>query len=60
MKIALCLHGLVGSKSSKYGGSNNINIEIMNKPNQLEFIKYNDYYNNYKPKKQVKRVSFST
>ena len=28
MKIALCLHGLVGSKSSKYGGSNNINIEI--------------------------------
>jgi hypothetical protein len=25
----------------------NINIQIMNKPNQLEFIKYDDYYNNY-------------
>lgn len=25
----------------------NINIQIMNKPSQLEFIKYNDYYNNY-------------
>ena len=28
MRIALCLHGLVGSKSSKYGGKDNINIEI--------------------------------
>ena len=28
MRIALCLHGLVGSESSKYGGKNNINIEI--------------------------------
>ena len=28
MRIALCLHGLVGSESSKYGGKNNINIQI--------------------------------
>ena len=28
MRIALCLHGLVGSKSSKYGGKDNINIDI--------------------------------
>ena len=28
MRIALCLHGLVGSKSSKYGGNDNINIDI--------------------------------
>ena len=27
MRIALCLHGLVGSKSSKYG-NDNINIDI--------------------------------
>tara|TARA_B100000886_G_scaffold276455_1_gene200412 strand:+ start:17253 stop:18056 length:804 start_codon:yes stop_codon:yes gene_type:complete len=28
MKIALCLHGLVGSQSSKYGGNDIINIDI--------------------------------
>ena len=28
MKIALCLHGLVGSRSSKYGLNKNINLKI--------------------------------
>ena len=36
MRIAFCLHGLVGSKSVKYGGSNNINIEI-----PFKFLKKN-------------------
>ena len=64
MRIALCLHGLVGSKSSKYGKSSNINVEIPYKylkKNILEIYKnkidiflhtqsYEEQKKEYKPK----------